>query len=84
MDYSGLAIHQKKRSKMMISKIDSGTYEVLFTEGQVFLVEKEDEFWSAKDMNGRTIYIAKTKTLAIERLKKIVEENNVKMRRCGV
>jgi hypothetical protein len=69
---------------MMISKIDSGTYEVLFTEGQVFLVEKEDEFWSAKDMNGRTIYIAKTKTLAIERLKKIVEENNVKMRRCGV
>jgi hypothetical protein len=84
MDYSGLAIYQKKAAEMMISKIDSGTYEVLFTEGQVFLVEKEDEFWSAKDMNGRTIYIAKTKTLAIERLKKIVEENNVKMRRCGV
>jgi hypothetical protein len=84
MDYSGLAIYQKKAAEMMISKIDSGTYEVLFTEGQVFLVEKEDEFWSAKDMNGRTIYIAKTKTLAIERLKKIVEENDAKMRRCGV
>jgi hypothetical protein len=73
----------KEGAEMIISKIDSGTYEVLFTNGQMYLVEKDEEFWSARDSDGRTVYIAKTKTQALDRLRKIVGENNVTMRECG-
>lgn len=57
----------------IITKIDSGTYEVLFTDGQAYHLRRTGlKCWEVHDENKRVITMALNKTKAIESLAGLV------------
>jgi hypothetical protein len=59
----------------IITKIDSGTYEILFTDGQAYHLHRTGlKCWEVHDENKRVITMALNKTKAIESLSDIVSK----------
>jgi hypothetical protein len=56
---------------MVVSKLDTNLYEVLFDGGELFYLEHDPYgyCWSAKDKNNKTIMVVRTKKEALARLK---------------